>query len=59
LEARIPIWIASRRWHERVSKRDPIPQLTYRCVPGAGIGYEFCNDAGRLCEVAVSAVAVR
>jgi putative salt-induced outer membrane protein YdiY len=40
-------------------ERDPIRDLSYRITPGAGVGYQFFDDAYRSFEVAVAAVGVR
>jgi putative salt-induced outer membrane protein YdiY len=39
-------------------ERDPLRDLTYRYTPGAGLGYQFFNDAGRRLEVSLAGVAV-
>jgi hypothetical protein len=45
---------SGRRGYER----DPIRDLTYRYLPGGGIGYQFFDDSYRRLEVALAAVAV-
>jgi hypothetical protein len=38
--------------------RDPIRDLSYRYIPGAGIGYQFFEDAYRLLEVSLALTGV-
>lgn len=40
-------------------ERDPIRELAYRYTPGAGVGYQFFDDAYRSFEVSLAAVGVR
>jgi putative salt-induced outer membrane protein YdiY len=40
-------------------ERDPIRDLRYRITPGAGLGYQFFDDAYRSFEVSLAAVGVR
>lgn len=40
-------------------ERDPIRELAYRYTPGAGIGYQFFDDAYRSFEISLAAVGIR
>lgn len=55
-------WFFSERWFLSTGatyERDPVRELNYRYTPGAGIGFQFFEDAHRLLEVSVSALGVR
>jgi len=54
-------WFMSDRWFLSGGvgfERDPVRELDYRILPGAGVGYQFFDDADRLFEISVSAVGV-
>lgn len=40
-------------------ERDPIRDLSYRYTPGAGVGYQFFDDAYRSFEISIAGVGVR
>jgi putative salt-induced outer membrane protein YdiY len=55
-------WFLTNRWFLSGGvgyERDPVRELDYRILPGVGVGYQFYDDADRLMEVSLSAVAVR
>lgn len=55
-------WFMSDRWFLSGGigyERDPVRELEYRLLPGAGVGYQFFADADRLFEIGISAVVVR
>lgn len=55
-------WFFSDGWFLATGigyERDPIRELTYRYTPGAGLGYQFFDDAYRLFEVSLSGVGIR
>ena len=55
-------WFFADRWFLGAGigyERDPIRELNYRYTPGAGVGFQFFEDAHRLFEVTLSAIGVR
>jgi len=55
-------WFMSDRWFLASGvgfERDPVRELDYRILPGAGVGYQFFDDADRLFEISISAVGIR
>ena len=54
-------WFMSDRWFLSGGigfERDPVRDLDYRILPGAGVGYQFFDDADRLFEISLSAGGV-
>jgi putative salt-induced outer membrane protein YdiY len=55
-------WFFSDRWFATGGigyERDPIRDLSYRYTPGAGVGYQFFDDAYRSFEISLAGVGVR
>lgn len=55
-------WFFSDHWFLGAGigyARDPVRQLSDRYTPGIGIGYQVFEDADRLLEVSLAAIAVR
>ncbi len=54
-------WFFRDRWFFAAGigyERDPLRLLTRRLTPGAGLGYQFFEDADRILEVTLAAVSV-
>ncbi|NDY96802.1 DUF481 domain-containing protein [Wenzhouxiangella limi] len=55
-------WFFSDQWFLSAGasyERDPVRELDYRYTPGAGIGFQFFDDASRFLETSVSFLGVR
>lgn len=55
-------WFFSDQWFATGGigyERDPIRDLAYRYTPGAGVGYQFFDDAYRSFEISLAGVGVR
>lgn len=55
-------WFFSDQWFLSAGtsyERDPVRELAYRYTPGAGLGYQFFDDASRFLEISLSGLGVR